>query len=393
MDGSTLVLVVDDDPLVRATLRHILARGGYGVVEAEDGRVGLEAFRARRPAVVLLDLRMPDLDGLEVLARITADAPNTPVIVISGHGTMGDAVQALRRGAWDFLTKPLPDSELLVQAVARALEKAALIDENRRYAEELQRTNRALARALSELRSDQEAGRRLQFQLLPPDRLEVGRFRFERRLYPSLGLSGDFVDYFPLGDARAAFYLADVAGHGAASAFVTAVLATLVAKHREAFAARNDDTLLRPAAFLASLNRDVCAQNLEKHVALFYGVLDLTASRLVYSSAGQYPYPVAVAGGRTVRLECPGTPLGLVTEGSFREGELALGAGDRLLCVSDGVLEIDPLRPLGARQDELARLLAAARTLDDMTAGLGLPGRTPLRDDAALLLVQEIGDA
>src|SRR2546421_12862536 len=107
------VLVIDDDPLVRATFVRMLGRRGLRVVDAEDGRRGLETIRSERPDVVLSDLRMPGLDGLEVLSTLAAEAPETPVIVVSGEGGMHDAVEALRRGAWDFVTKPVMDPEIL----------------------------------------------------------------------------------------------------------------------------------------------------------------------------------------------------------------------------------------------------------------------------------------
>src|ERR1700741_3206314 len=101
MAEAATVLIVDDDPLVRATFVRILQLGGFQVREAADGRQGLDEFRRERPDAVLLDLRMPGMDGLDVLSVIVEEAPETPVLVVSGAGTMRDAVEALRRGAWD----------------------------------------------------------------------------------------------------------------------------------------------------------------------------------------------------------------------------------------------------------------------------------------------------
>ncbi|WP_285172428.1 response regulator, partial [Mycobacterium tuberculosis] len=84
----------------------VLERGGFRVREAEDGSSGLESFRAQPPDAVLLDLRMPGTDGLDVLTEIVKESPETPVLVVSGETTLSDVVQALRRGAWDFVTKP-----------------------------------------------------------------------------------------------------------------------------------------------------------------------------------------------------------------------------------------------------------------------------------------------
>ncbi|HEY4105959.1 MAG TPA: response regulator, partial [Polyangiaceae bacterium] len=119
MSEAVPLLLVDDDDAVRAAFRRVLERAGFKVLEASRGEAGLALCREHDPGLVLLDLRMPEMDGLDVLTRLVGEYPETPVIVISGHGTMVDAVEALRRGAWDFVAKPLPSNEILEHAVRR----------------------------------------------------------------------------------------------------------------------------------------------------------------------------------------------------------------------------------------------------------------------------------
>src|SRR3954464_2433030 len=121
------VLIVDDDEAVRRVFRRVLEQAGSFVLEAANGRLGLSLCREQQPGVVLLDLRMPELDGLEVLSTLVAEYPETPVIMVTGQGTMTDAVEALRRGAWDFVSKPLADNQILVHAVRRGWERSALL--------------------------------------------------------------------------------------------------------------------------------------------------------------------------------------------------------------------------------------------------------------------------
>ena len=135
---ASRLLVVDDDPAVRESLCAYLEDSGYEVACADGGVGGLQRFRAESPDLVLLDLRMPDMDGLEVLHRLTEEAPETPVIIVSGAGLIGDAIEALRRGAWDFVTKPIGEMEILEHAVERALERSRLRLENRRYRDYLE---------------------------------------------------------------------------------------------------------------------------------------------------------------------------------------------------------------------------------------------------------------
>jgi serine phosphatase RsbU (regulator of sigma subunit) len=395
MGDSVTVLIVDDDPLVRITFVRILQHGGFRSMPAEDGLDGLNQFRATPPDLVLLDLRMPQMDGLDVLSAMVEERPEIPVIVTSGEGTLRDAVEALRRGAWDFVVKPMFDPELLVRSCERALEKATLRRQNQEYRTHLEHANRVLARALAELREDQQGARALQFQLLPRDGLPLGGFTGFRRLFPSHLLSGDFVDYFPLGERWIGFYVADVSGHGAASAFVTAILTTLVGKYREELDQKGDETVLDPAALLRRLDVDVRALTPDKHVTMFYGVLDAQGGRLRYANAGLFPFPLVRDGATVSELECPGRPLGLPGAGAPSAGEIAFGRGARLLAMTDGVLELGQLgddKPQRDKREELRRLFERSADLPELVHGLGLDRAAPLRDDVALLYLQGQGN-
>jgi phosphoserine phosphatase RsbU/P len=391
MAEAAKVLIVDDDPLVRATFVRILELGGFRLQQAPDGRQGLDLFRRERPDAVLLDLRMPGLDGLDVLSAMVEMAPEIPVVVVSGAGTMRDAVEALRRGAWDFVVKPMYDPELLVRSFERALEKANLRRQNKEYRRHLEEANQVLARALAELRADQQGARLLQFQLLPRDGLVVGRHTFYRRVFPSSVLSGDFVDYFPFGDDMAGFYVADVSGHGAASAFVTAILTTLVGKYRQAFALTGDETVLDPVRLLDRLDRDLSALPLEKHVTMFYGVLELESGRLRYANAGLFPFPLLRVGPGDARmLECPGRPLALPGPDGTRKvsgGELNFPAEARLMIGTDGLLDTGAEADTASqreRWERVRRVFEKTDGIDALIEQLGLDGNAALRDDVAV---------
>jgi response regulator RpfG family c-di-GMP phosphodiesterase len=127
------VLTVDDDEFVREILAAYLEDSGYGVLQAENGLLGLEAFRREKPDLVMLDLRMPEMDGLEVLGFITKESPDTPVILVSGMGTIGDAIKALKLGAWDYIAKPIHDMGVLEHAVNKALERAEFLEQRKKY--------------------------------------------------------------------------------------------------------------------------------------------------------------------------------------------------------------------------------------------------------------------
>ncbi len=128
--ANTLILVVDDDASQRRLLEFWLKEEGYAVVTAADGKSGLQAFESKSPALVISDIRMPDLSGLDLLGRIKAASPDTPVILITAFGTVGDAVDAMKLGAADYVLKPVNADELKLN-VQRALQHKHLVDENR----------------------------------------------------------------------------------------------------------------------------------------------------------------------------------------------------------------------------------------------------------------------
>jgi DNA-binding NtrC family response regulator len=135
---SARILIIDDEPILRESIATYLEDSGFETIQAGDGPEGLECFERRHPDLVLLDLRMPKMDGLEVLERIRERAPETPVIVVTGAGVLQDAVAALRLGAAEFVSKPILDMAVLEHAVVNALERARLLAENRRYRKHLE---------------------------------------------------------------------------------------------------------------------------------------------------------------------------------------------------------------------------------------------------------------
>jgi two-component system, NtrC family, response regulator HydG len=127
---SATLLVADDDPAVRESLERALTREGYSVVVAPDGQVALERLQAGGIDLVLSDLRMPGLNGLELLPRAKAVAPDIDFIMLTAFGTVEEAVKAMKEGATDFLTKPFQRAQLM-KVVRQALERRSLIAQNR----------------------------------------------------------------------------------------------------------------------------------------------------------------------------------------------------------------------------------------------------------------------
>ena len=175
-EGRAQVLVIDDEEPIRNSLQAFLEDFDYRVITAKNGREGIDLFDAEHPDLVLVDLRMPVVDGLDVLAYVTRTAPDTPIIVVSGTGVIKDVIEALRLGAWDYLLKPVEDLSVLRHAIEKTLERSHLLRENQEYqlhledeiakqTEELKRANAELKREVTTRAQAEERLRRSQEML------------------------------------------------------------------------------------------------------------------------------------------------------------------------------------------------------------------------------------
>lgn len=122
------ILIIDDEKAIRKTLSEILSYEGYKIEEAGDGEEGLKKFKEKAYDVVLCDIKMPKIDGLEFLDKAGEINPDIPVIMISGHGTIETAVEAVKKGAYDYIAKP-PDLNRLLITIRNALDKTNLVTE------------------------------------------------------------------------------------------------------------------------------------------------------------------------------------------------------------------------------------------------------------------------
>ena len=119
------ILAIDDDSTSLGLLRDLLSMNGFQVFTAAEGREGIELFSDKQPDLVITDIQMPHMDGLELLRRVRSVDDTVPVILVTGHGDLDNALRALRRGAHDFLLKPIIP-EVLLNTVKRGLEHCRL---------------------------------------------------------------------------------------------------------------------------------------------------------------------------------------------------------------------------------------------------------------------------
>ncbi|RMQ50054.1 Response regulator [Pseudomonas cichorii] len=386
---SATLLIIDDDDVVRASLAAYLEDSGFSVLQANNGQQGIQIFETQKPDLVICDLRMPQMGGLELIRQVTSLSSQTPVIVVSGAGVMSDAVEALRLGAADYLIKPLEDLAVLEHSVHRALDRARLLQENQNYRDKLETANRELEASLHLLQEDQDAGRQVQMNMLPISPWSIDEFQFAHQIIPSLYLSGDFVDYFRVDERRVAFYLADVSGHGASSAFITVLLKFMTT--RLLFESKRGGTLpeFKPSDVLAHINRGLISCKLGKHVTMVGGVIDEDKGILTYAVGGHLPLPVLFTGGEARYLQGRGLPVGLFNEATYQDHELELPESFSLTMLSDGILDLLPGDTLKEKEAVLPEMVkTAGGSLEGLQEVFELATLGEMPDDIALLVLR-----
>ena len=208
---------------------------------------------------------------------------------------------------------------------------------------------------------------------------------------PSVYLSGDFVEYVTVGADHVVFFMADVSGHGASSAFVTVLMKNLTARMRSDYSRHDNDDILHPSEFLAQANAELLGTGIGKHATLFYAVLDTQNNRLTYSVAGALPLPLLIANGEARYLEGQGAPVGLFDETNYKEIAVDLPDKFRIMMFSDGILEVLQQESLAKKE---AFLLSEApkmkADIESVFNDFNVDDSQQYPDDIALLVVDKI---
>lgn len=382
------LLIIDDDTLVRRSIIAYLEDSGFDVHEVAEASHIDQAIDENQPELVLTDLRMPGMDGLQLLRQVKLKHPDLPVIIISGAGSVGDVVRALRLGASDYLVKPILDIEVLVHAIRKALERQDLLLENHRYREQLETANQELRESLRVLERDQLSGKQVQKRLMPTRLVTQDHYQVSHYIAPSLFLSGDFVDYAHIKKRYLAFYLADVSGHGSSSAFVTIWLKHLVSRmvREENLFGDEESFATGVNHLLRTVNREIKETRLNHHLTFFVGVIDTHTQQMNYAVAGHLPMPILKTADSCVYLQGSGKPVGIFKDVSWQIYSMQLPEAFSLMCFSDGVLEIIPADTIQQKEAQLLEKVAlSSGSLDSICNTLHVKddGETP--DDIAIL--------
>jgi DNA-binding response OmpR family regulator len=369
------LLVVDDNEMNRDALSRRLQRHGYSVVTASNGQQALEILAEKSFDLVLLDVTMPGLNGLDVLKVIRRmdTLTDLPVIMVTAKSQSADIVEALELGANDYVTKPLDIPVVLARLRTQLSLKRAVDQVNRmtRRNKELETAAAELVAANQHVKRDVEAAAAVQRVLLPATPLDVSGARFAWALEPCAELAGDQLNIVRLSDRRVALYVVDVGSQGVAAALLAGTLSQKLA-HPSGSGAGS------PVQVVERLNEHFPRASVtQQPVTLLYGLLDLEAGELCFVSAG-HPGPVYLPGaGEATVLGTVGLPVGL-GKTDWQEHVMRVRAGDRLFLCSDGVT--------GARTEE-GEHFGTGRLLSALARGRANP-----LEDSLTSLVREVGE-
>ena len=322
--GSTKgdILVVDDTPANLRLLSKMLNEQGYRVRPVPDGRLALAAAQAKPPDLILLDIRMPDLNGYQVCERLKAESrtKDIPIIFISALDAVQDKVKAFTVGGVDYITKPFHIEEVL----ARVETHLAL----RKLQEQLELANQKMAQELALAGEVQEG-------FFPQELPDIAGWQLSMKMKSARETSGDFFDVIPLPRGYYGILMADVVDKGVAAALFMALSWSLIRTYAGDFPSH-------PEMVLTSVNQRILEDTTaQQFVTIFYAVLDPKSGRFVFANAGHSPPIVfnSQSGEILQRLEHTGKPLGLFEDEVWDQGEIKLSPGDVVVVYTDGVSE------------------------------------------------------
>jgi sigma-B regulation protein RsbU (phosphoserine phosphatase) len=371
---ASRILVVDDDPGMLRAVERVLG-GLHHVIGTTSPREALQNAAAINPDLAIIDIRMPDLDGFDLMTRLKSQFAELDIILMTGSIDDLDEklVRALRSPAFYFIQKPF-DRDVLSTLVQRCLEL--------RWRREQHRQN------VERLEIEMAEARAFQLSLLPDPETVINGLAICCRYTPCAALGGDLYDYSPVGSGETALLVADVCGHGVSAAMLTGVV-------KSAFHASRAEGF-DPSAVVDRVWHALAPFSAQRFVTLFTALVAPVERQLRYASAGHPSIPWWSHVRDPVWLESTGPLISPVLSTSWDVRTTSINEGDQLLLYTDGVSE--PLADVdGCAKSRIETLIEQHATggaplldaiVDDVQRALA--GRAQ-SDDLTLLTARVLG--
>ena len=365
-ERKPLLLIVDDNPQNLQVLGSMLRNNGYKVVVAQNGIMALEFARSHQPECILLDIMMPEMDGIETCRKLKTleTVQDIAVIFITGLIETQNKIEAFEAGGVDYITKPFQTEEVLARVkthIALRHMHKRLQEQNRQLQQEItERTqaeatlfaaheqlkaqNSELLRQKQELNQDLKAAANIQQSLLPQTPPEIRNVRFAWQFMPCSTIGGDIFHIHQLDASHVVMYLVDVSGHGVSSAMVTVPVSQTLSLNpnsliKRAIARPPYYEIVPPLEVLRGLDREYPLERFDHYFTIVYLILNLQTGQIQYSKAG-HPEPVLVRNSGDIELLAAGGPLiGMGKFLPFEEETITLQPHDRLFLYTDGITE------------------------------------------------------
>lgn len=310
------VAVIEDDVVLQSMLNEYLSQHGYDVCCAAAGQQGLELCETHCPDVVLCDLNLPDINGLEVIEKLLTVCAHLPVIVISASENMSDIREAVRLGAWDYLIKPLQSLDVLDSAIGHCLERHELESSFLHDICELDAH-------IDVIYQDERVAGRLAEELLPRSSLTVGMYHFNCVTEPS-GAAPVWIDYRTLGNGKVWVVMASAQNAIQQNLVPLLVLKALMDPVLRQYLSGEDNTLVTPGALLEHLNIELCHSQVRTAFDILTGILDTETGQWRWAQAGDKLEPSPAAK--------PNLALGIWRHANYRTHKLEAPPGVHCRC-------------------------------------------------------------
>ena len=391
MASSGSVLVVDDDKDRAEALADLVASAGFTTQVITDVNNSTYSLGSNSDLdVVLCELDLKDVSWREARHALREMDVQVPAIMLSDVADADRMMTALRLGASDFFLRPVEDKAALFRSIERCVRQRQMRRELQESRQRLEAANTELRGTVKMLEQDQQAGRQVQLRMLPATPLVLGDYVLSHTVIPSLYLSGDFTDYFTLGEHFVTFFMADVSGHGSSSAFATVLLKNLFARKRSDLLRRADDTILSPVTMLKHANKELLDLGVGKFATMIIGLLDMHENTLRYAVAGHLPQPVLVSAEGACYLSGEGSAVGIMEDAHFEEHLMDLPDSFMLALFSDGILEILPPKNLIEKEKYFLDVFEqTADSPQELVTRLGLDQVETAPDDIAALFISK----
>jgi len=318
-DSTARVLVADDQLHVLEALQLLLKSQGYCTETVTDPARVLPAVESEQFDLVLMDMNYErdttaGAEGLQLVSQIRAKNNSLPLVVMTAWSSVELAVEAMQRGASDFVQKPW-DNQQLLQKLQAQVQRARALRQNQRRSDD-------------ELREAQE----IQKSLLPRKLPEVSDYEVAGITQPVRFVGGDYYNVARISERETVLCIADVAGKGMPAALLMSSLQAALSPLMW--------QKLAPRELCRRLNRILCdITPANKFISFFYGVLDSKEHRLTYCNAGHNPPILVRSQGAATELNAAGAVLGQFPDWVYEQNEVQLRRGDNLLLFTDGLVE------------------------------------------------------